>query len=168
VTETTPVISFEVRGQPRTEGSLRPIHRHTYVRGGNCRCSVNVIHQQDAHLKEWRDLVAKAAAKAMRGRMPLEGPLAVCFGFRFPRPRLQTAAERASPFVYLPRKWDLEKLVRAANDALTAAAVWHDDSQVAAVAAEKRWADGVPVGCRITVACIALPVKQGALAEVRA
>jgi crossover junction endodeoxyribonuclease RusA len=152
-------ISFEVKGFPRTQGSKRPMHR--FHKDGKCK--VWVIEETNPLLQEWRLLVSNAARRCMGNRLPLTGPVAVALGFRFPRPRMQTAAEHASPFVYVPRRYDIDKLERAILDALTFAGVWRDDSQVVALAAEKRWADGQAVGVRVVVEPIVLPVRHGSV-----
>ena len=56
------------------------------------------------------------------------------------------------PFVWGNRRHDVDKLARAVLDALTDAALWKDDSQVAQLVAEKRWYDGrLGAGVHVTV-----------------
>ena len=142
-------ISFHVAGLPQTKGSLRQWHRHRA--DGNCLLGIS--EQGGPRLGEWRALVATAAKRAMRQAPPLDGPIAVELTFIFPRPKKQAPEVADCPYVWGNRRWDLDKLQRAIFDAMTDAAVWNDDSQVAHVMAEKRYKDPYPggPGCNISV-----------------
>ncbi|HZU17937.1 MAG TPA: RusA family crossover junction endodeoxyribonuclease, partial [Candidatus Dormibacteraeota bacterium] len=71
-------ISFEVPGEPISQGSGRPI------RAGNGRLHVIA---DNPRLQPWRDAVTWHARQALDGRPPLEGAVAVELAFTFPRPR---------------------------------------------------------------------------------
>jgi crossover junction endodeoxyribonuclease RusA len=90
-------------------------------------------------------------------RFPLTGPVDLAVTFSFPRPRthyrtgrfsdlLRTAAPR-----YMQVGPDLDKLVRAVGDALTAACAILDDKQIHLIHAAKRWADDHPPCTTITL-----------------
>lgn len=144
-----PAIRIFVRGQPLTKGSLHVWHSWR----ANGSCVTGVSEQSGPALKEWRALIATAAKNAMRHELPFAGPVQVALTFYFPRPKSHTAAQRLIPYAYGNRKWDLDKLERAIYDALTDAAVWQDDSQVARNAgSEKRYVEGDEVpGVSITI-----------------
>lgn len=130
-------IRFTVKGFPVTQGNKLPAH--IFNSRGNCR--VWLREKGDAELTQWRSLVKTAAERAMKGRARFEGPLLLLAAFYFPRPKSHTAKQRAIPFVHGGGRYDVEKLVRAINDAMTEAAVWGDDAQVSVMLAEKRYAE---------------------------
>lgn len=141
-------MSCFVRGAPVTKGSLRQWHR--FVPDG--RCVMGLSEQNGPRLAEWRALIATAAKRAMHGAPPFSGPVCVVLSFYFRREGKQTFDRGLQPFVYGNKKWDIDKLARACLDALTDSAIWQDDSQVAVLVAEKRYADaGSPPGVRITI-----------------
>ncbi|HEY8768740.1 MAG TPA: RusA family crossover junction endodeoxyribonuclease [Dehalococcoidia bacterium] len=130
-------VTFFVKGNPVTKGSLRPWH----VFRANGNCMVSLTEEHGARLKEWRALIATAAARAMRTRMPLEGPLDVRLTFYFARPASHTAAQRLCPYAVVYKRNDVDKLQRAVLDAGSDAALWGDDSQVAHIDVTKFYAD---------------------------
>ena len=146
-----PAISFFVRGRPQTKGSLHPWHKWR----ADGRCITGLSEQSGAELAEWRDLIATAARRSMREAPPFSGPLAVELQFYFPAPKKQL---RFSPYVFTAKRWDIDKLTRAVLDALTDAAVWKDDSQVAMLHALKRYADStLPPGVAVLVVPMEAP-----------
>lgn len=143
-----PAIEFTVLGQPRTKGSLRPIHR----KRADGNCFVSLIEQGGFELAHWRSEVAKAASKAMKHEMPIAGPIRVFLQFYFPRPQSQQPAQRSCEYVWGNKRHDVDKLARLALDAMTDAAVWTDDSQVSELHAAKRYADDEhPIGVQVRV-----------------
>lgn len=135
---TAPVsIRFTVKGFPVTQGSKIP--RHIFnIRG---KCKVWLTEDNDADLRQWRALVKTGAERAMRGHDALDGPLLLLAAFYFPRPKSHTAKQRELPYVHGGGRYDVEKLIRAINDAMTEAHVWKDDAQVAVLLTEKRYAE---------------------------
>ncbi len=130
-------------GTPVTQGSIRSL--------GAGRPSV---HSNAKRLKPWRVTVKEAALDAMVDALtdedpqwpwPLDGPVAASLLFCFARPAGHYGTGRNSGQVrpgapsYPANKGsgDIEKLVRACFDALTDAALWHDDSQVVKQQADK-------------------------------
>lgn len=79
---------------------------------------------------------------------PITGPVEVAVMFRFARPAGHYGTGRNADTVHSSApEWptgrttqgDIEKLVRAVHDALTAAGVWRDDAQVVRLSAAKVW-----------------------------
>lgn len=127
----TVTISFFVRGRPVTKGSMFVRHQH----GGydhvtkRCTCKQWAVPVQDDALEEWDGLIATAAARAMRDRLPFAGVVRVSCDFYFARPKSHTIKQREQRYVITKGRNDSDKLVRTVLDALTKAAVWGDDSQ---------------------------------------
>lgn len=155
-----PAVIFTVEGTPRTKGSLRALHR----KRPDGRCFVTLFEQGGNDLKAWRTLVATAAKQAMKHNPPLRGALSVALTFYFARPASHTDVNRANPFVFGGQRHDIDKLARLALDAMTDAAVYNDDSQVAVLCAEKRY--NARPGVVVTVEQLTAPEvgRQEALA----
>jgi Holliday junction resolvase RusA-like endonuclease len=92
-----------------------------------------VLHSQGSALAVWRSTIAWEATLA--GCKPEQGAMKVTLLFIMPRPK---TVKRAEPSV-AP---DLDKLVRAALDALTSVA-YEDDGQVTEIHAIKIYG-GIP------------------------
>ncbi len=112
------MIIFSVDGQPVPQGSMKVINGH-------------VIHSRGSALAAWRSSIALEARKA--GAFPSREPIVLDITFRLLRPRTVKRKEPTVP----P---DLDKLVRAVLDALTAIA-YLDDSQVTEIYARKIYTD---------------------------
>lgn len=145
----SPDLSFEVRGLPVPQGSVR-----AFVRGG--RAVVAAVRQP---LAAWRGAVATEARAVMTeaDTAPLQGPVVVHLWFRLPRPQghyLPAGRKRPAPELradapdFVQSAPDIDKLVRACLDAMTAV-VFRDDSQVVRLVAQKRY-DELP-GVAISV-----------------
>jgi Holliday junction resolvase RusA-like endonuclease len=138
-------ITFFVEGTPRTKGSLRALQR----RRPDGSTYVTLIEQGGPALALWRALVTTEAKRQMRGALPFAGPCRVHCVFYFAPPRKRPDN---SPYAWGGKRHDLDKLERAIYDALTDAAVWQDDSQVATNFSEKRYAgEGIPAGVFVEV-----------------
>lgn len=111
------MITFRVDGVPVPQGSMR-------VYNGN------IVHSQGAALATWRSAVAISAKSA--GCVPLPGSVRLDLLFGMPKPR---TVKRTFPSV-AP---DLDKLIRAVLDSLTAIA-YLDDGQVTEINATKVYA----------------------------
>ena len=102
-------------------------------------------------VKPWRQDVAAAAAAAAAeaGWVAPAGPIAVAIMFYLPRPRYhygtgKRAGElKAKAPLFVDKKPDLDKLVRATLDALTTAGVIRDDAQVASLRSLKSYSANV-------------------------
>lgn len=93
------------------------------------------IVSDNDRLRQWRDSVAWHVRDAMGGAEPLTGPLEVRATFVLPRPP-SAPRKRWAP----EKKPDLDKLVRALLDSVTAGGAWVDDAQVVTVTASKIYA----------------------------
>ena len=94
-----------------------------------------IIHTQGSALAAWRSAIALEARKA--GALPREGAISIEMSFVMPKPRTVT---RSHPTV-AP---DLDKLVRAVLDGLTAIA-YRDDGQVISITARKDYGERIGV-----------------------
>lgn len=117
-----PAVHVTVLGEPIPQGSLRAIGRGRLV-------------SDNDRLRPWRDSVSWQVHEAMNGQPPLTGPLEVNATFVHPRPQ-SAPKKRWAP----EKKPDLDKLLRACFDGLTAGGAWVDDAQVIAVQARKVYA----------------------------
>lgn len=108
------MISFRVDGQPIPQGSMKVINGH-------------IIHSQGSALAAWRSAIGLSAKAA--GAKPSLEAVSMTLVFIMNKPRTVTRLDPTVP----P---DLDKLVRAALDALTAIA-YKDDSQVIEIRAMK-------------------------------
>jgi Holliday junction resolvase RusA-like endonuclease len=110
------VITFQVDGQPVPQGSMKVINGR-------------VIHAKGSELAAWRSAIALRAREA--GAKPHIEPVEIEMIFTMTRPK---TVNRPEPSV-AP---DLDKLVRAVLDGLTAIA-YRDDGQVVRLTATKEY-----------------------------
>ena len=110
------MITFQVDGQPVPQGSMKVINGR-------------VIHAKGSELAAWRSAIALRAREA--GAKPHIEPVEIEMIFTMTRPK---TVNRAEPSV-AP---DLDKLVRAVLDGLTAIA-YRDDGQVVRLSAVKQY-----------------------------
>ena len=118
----TPYVSFSAYGVPQPKGSTRSL-----VRGGR-----TVTFSDNPKLKSWQRTIAKAAP-----RYQFDGPVSVTAVFQMPRPK---AAKGRQWHTTRP---DVDKLLRAVNDALTGV-LWADDSAVVELEGRKEYAEAEP------------------------
>ena len=123
------MIEFVVYGTPIPQGSTK-----AFMRPG---MRFPVVTADNAKTKPWRQAIVDASREKLAGRAPIEGPVELYVTFYLPRPK--SAPKRVTEPAKLP---DLDKLVRAVGDALTAAGVWVDDGQVVLTRARKAFAGG--------------------------
>ena len=127
------MIRIEVPGVPMAQGSKRHV--------GN-----GIMVESSKGLKPWRDSIIAAVREAAPDSDDwiFPGPVEVQMVFRFPRAKSHYGtgknADKLKPGA--PRvkatKPDLDKIIRAALDAITqAGGIWHDDAQVAELHAVK-------------------------------
>jgi Holliday junction resolvase RusA-like endonuclease len=117
------VISFDVVGLPRPQGSKRHVGH-------------GVMVEQSKGLPEWRRVVADAARQHAPD-VPLDGPLMLSCSFYFPMPAARRKADREVGTRWKDTAPDLSKLVRAVEDALKAGAVIRDDARICQLNAYK-------------------------------
>jgi len=92
----------------------------------------------------WKSCVMFAASE-LSGRM-VPAPFSVTIQFRLPRPK----SHKSDTLVIT--KPDIDNLIKSTTDALTDCGVWVDDSQVAAISANKIYAGGTMApGATITL-----------------
>ena len=132
------MIAFEVLGTPVTQGSTR-----AFVRGTRAI----VTHDKREPLLNWRASIAQAAQLAANSaKAPPGTPVSVSVLFRLQRPK--SAPKRVTEVTTKP---DVDKLARAALDALTGV-LWADDSQVVSLHAQKEYAGAAqPCGALFVV-----------------
>lgn len=124
-------IVITVAGTPAPQGSKRHL--------GN-----GVMTESSKAVRPWREAV-KAAALATGSSM-LRCPVEVGMDFYFKRPRSHYGTGRNALTVKRSAPWrpkgkpDLDKLARAAMDALTDAGIWDDDAQVVTAVLTKNYA----------------------------
>ncbi len=123
------MIEFTVYGVPIPQGSTKAFIPKGWKRP--------IVTHDSAKTKPWRQAIVDATLERMAGRAPLEGPVELRVTFYLPRPK--SAPKRVTEPAKQP---DLDKLVRAVGDALTAAGVWRDDGQVVSTLARKLYAGG--------------------------
>lgn len=129
-------VSFHAPGVPAPQGSK------VRTRFG--------MREASTRVKPWRDVVTRAAAIAAdaAGLLgPLSPPYAVDLWFYIPKPRTTRATHPVAPAI-----GDLDKIVRACGDALTASGLIRDDRFIIRLTAEKAWAgaDGPGAIIRVT------------------
>ena len=122
------MINFFVDGLPVPQGSMKVIHGR-------------VIHNKGSELAAWRSAVALTARA--KGARPSADPIAIELKFVMPKPR---TVKRHYPSV-AP---DLDKLIRAVLDGLTAVA-YIDDGQVVSIVAEKAYGERIGVDVTLGV-----------------
>lgn len=136
-------LTFEVRAVPSPQGSKRHVGHGIMVESAGQK------------LKSWREAVRSEAVAALTNTHtpPAVGAVAVAVTFLLPRPKAHYGAKglKASSPVTCAKRPDLDKLIRSTLDALTAAGMYGDDSQVVHLTASKMYADPSPVGAVITV-----------------
>lgn len=113
-----------------------------------------------ASLTEYEQEVAVAASRAARKakwKMPARDvPVSLTVLFRLPIAESTGKRKRASilgtPAV--PSRGDLSNYVKAVEDGIVLSGwVIHDDAQITAITAEKRWCDAKDAGVAVTVTC---------------
>lgn len=108
------MIQFRVDGKPVPQGSMSAVNGH-------------IFHSQGSALATWRASIAIAGRHA--GARPSAQPISMTMVFIFQKPKTVSRSEPTVP----P---DLDKLIRAVLDSLTAVA-YKDDAQVTEIRAIK-------------------------------
>jgi len=135
-------IAFTVRGLPVPQGAL--------VRSP----SGGLYNSRGAALGDWRHAISDECRRAMSGLPALGGPVRVLATFYLPRPKGHYRSDgqtlRPAAPAFPAGRPDVDKLARAALDALSAVA-FDDDAQVVVLIAAKEYADDEPVGASISI-----------------
>lgn len=122
-------VAFVVHGVAQSKGSARAFVPKGWTRP--------IITTTNRGLKDWEHLVRDGASRAMISRKGalLEGALLAALWFRLPRPK-----SLGKHITHHTKRPDLDKLTRAALDAMTGV-VYHDDGQVVRIESTKQYAD---------------------------
>ena len=132
---------FVVFGTPRPQGSLR-LFRSPKTQREVAKYANTTI--------EWRNRVQADVREQLEAmdHLKILGEVTLRLDFEMPRPKHHFGTGRnagllkpSAPHWPTNSGGDLDKLVRAINDALTDAGVWVDDAQVVEIQAVKRYAD---------------------------
>ena len=112
-------VEFFAPGIPQPKGSTR-----AFVKAGRA-----VVTSDNPKLKGWQRTIAQSAP----ARVMFDGAVSVVARFEMPHP---TTGKRRQFHTVRP---DVDKLLRAVNDALTGV-LWKDDSQIVNLEGEKTYA----------------------------
>lgn len=121
------VLTVRAYGAPSPQGSKIP---------GVTKAGKAFVREQAGEgLKHWRKSIIDATieARAAIHHQTIAGPVAMAITFFMPRP---ATVKRAQPSV----RPDLDKMVRAAGDALKSAGAYKDDGNICQLLAIKRYA----------------------------
>lgn len=139
----------EVAGTPAPQGSKRYVGRGRMI-------------EMSKAAGPWREAVRAETQRVMSATgevTAVAGPVTVSLVLLLPRPAGHYGTGRNAAVVrpgapsYPAGRPDIDKLIRAVLDGLTAAGAWNDDSQVVSLAAAKQYVSpGQPPGCVITIA----------------
>jgi len=131
----TRALTFTVVGIAATKGSGRALISKSTGRA--------MFKPDNPRTKDWQSAIANTAVLELaraenHGCRFMEGGVYFEALFYLPRPKALRTKTKATQVFPHTKKPDLDKLVRAAKDALTGV-VWTDDSQVVHVVARKRY-----------------------------
>jgi Holliday junction resolvase RusA-like endonuclease len=135
-------ITFWVLGEAAPEGSTKSYYIAKAKR-------TVTTHQNEKELRAWRNRVATEAQRVLETQQwtnDCVSAYTVEVRFILTRPSSVPAHKRLHPII----KPDIDKLVRAINDALTGI-LFHDDSQVVAIGCSKDYNDEMRPGAYVTV-----------------
>lgn len=93
------------------------------------------MREASKYVKAWREDIRDQLIREWKNQPPLSNPIRVDLTFVMPRPKFLARIKLTPPAIKRP---DLDKLARAAFDAITMAGVWKDDSQVIEAHLRKR------------------------------
>lgn len=125
----TEALRFRVLGKPMQKGSVVRMPRGQMIPAGT--------PASRKLMSDWRVSCQQAAHEAMGERLPWDGAVTLFVGFflEYPRTTIRKYQHGWLPHTKQP---DLDKLLRALNDAFTGI-VWRDDSQITNIHASKAY-----------------------------
>jgi Holliday junction resolvase RusA-like endonuclease len=143
VTAPGALLAFTVRGMPQTQGSAR-----AFIAGKGERARAIIATEANrprSPLGAWRSAIRASADLAMQAagaERLFDGPLRIELAFTLPRPRSHYGAHGLKPNAptYAATTPDLDKLIRAALDALKGLVIV-DDRMVAELDARKLYGE---------------------------
>lgn len=114
--------AVRVYGDPIAKGSMKCIGQRGPVKH-------QVIDSKQKQLEPWQDKIT-AAGRALLAKVgaPLSGALTVSVTFTLERPKSVPLAQR--PYPITRASGDVDKLLRAVLDGLTASGIYADDARV--------------------------------------
>ncbi len=126
--------TFEVRGEPKPQGSKRAMPIYRTVDGQKeWTGKTAVVEQAGVPLKTWRGDIIDAAKDVVGDNPPYQGPVGINLWFSLKRPGNLPKTKQSWPV----KRPDIDKLTRSVLDALTSAGVYKDDSQVVILSVQK-------------------------------
>lgn len=128
----TSPVHFEILGDPSPQGSKSRMPNGAIIEGATAG--------QRAKHKAWRSAVADTArdvAGWYDGAAPLDGALHLIVEFRFPMPASRPKRVQAARIAPKSTAPDLDKLIRALGDGLTAGGLIRDDARLSRITASK-------------------------------
>jgi Holliday junction resolvase RusA-like endonuclease len=145
-------LMFFVPGAVSAQGSKRHVGR-------------GVLMDMNKGLQPWRDSITHAARKAAQDELNWRdnhgpvfvGPVRVTLAATYSRPKSHygsgrnAAVLRANAPRFKTSAPDIDKVARAALDAITASGVWKDDAQVSILVANKTYADQHTPGLTVQI-----------------
>lgn len=140
--------SLLVYGTPVPQSGMKPVSTPAGPR---------LVTTGGRDLESWRHSLAAEAAVARVGGRRHEGPVALHVEFRYPMPGTRTAAQRGQESIPKVTQPDLDKLLRAVCDGMTAGALILDDAQICEIHCTKsEWGDSW-TGCAIEIRDLWMP-----------
>ena len=139
-------VSFKLDGEPQAQGSKRGFR--------NPKTGAIIITEASAKTKPWRQEIVDLIRHYDLG-VGFIGPVQVGLDFYLQHPKAHYRTGRNAHLLkanapdYVSVKPDADKLARSVLDALTIGGVFRDDSQVAVLTVQKRYAESP--GVRVTV-----------------
>lgn len=117
-----PTLSVQVLGIPKAQPRPRAFVRRT--------AAGPIARVYDAGTAEgWKSAIADAL-RDKRPAQPITGPVTISCRFSFPRPeRLKRKSVTANPIPHVSKP-DIDNLLKAVTDCLTAIGVWTDDALI--------------------------------------
>lgn len=125
--------TFVVVGRPAPQGSKRLLNRRS-----------GAMVEQSKRVAPWRSDIRSAAQDRLPDDWLRSGPISLYISFHFARPKAHFNSKGelrpAAPEYLLTRVGDIDKLCRAALDAM-ASIVYDDDAQVVEMSVRRVYAD---------------------------
>ena len=147
-------IEFTALGTPQTQGSKKAF---SWIDKKSGKARASMVESAGNKLKSWRSAVSDAARDAMAGHPMIGGPARVAYGFFFLRPKSHYRTGKNSHLLksgadsWPVTKPDLDKLIRAVNDAMSGV-VYRDDKLIVSMEPCKLWcAPGEPERVEVVV-----------------
>ena len=146
------LLSFVVYGDPASQAGMRSVPIKN--KAGKI-VSTRQVTTGGKNLKSWRQEVADAARTLAAEHGPYSGPIRLTVTFKFPMPSSRPSRLRLIGVAPKATKPDLDKLVRAVGDSLTAGGLIGDDAKIVVTCSRKIELTGDWYGAAITLSPVA-------------